>query len=97
MTLKDAKTLRDEIQQHYHCIVPLGFRPDRYFTRIYTSDGNGGLAPIDFHARPEYRMFRAKRLRDHRAKMRMYEAAERALSRPRSPIELMIDRACGLA
>jgi hypothetical protein len=93
MTLKDAKALRDEIisWDGTHCTVPLGFGPDRYFARIFRFEG-----PVDFHARAEFRTYKARQLREHRAKLRMYDALER-IRPPRSPIELMIDRACGLA
>ena len=94
MKLADARCLRDKIREHagYHCVVPLGYGPDGYFARIFSSGGNGMLVPVNFHARAEYRAHYAMRLREGRAVSRMFAKPPKR----RSPIEIMVDRACGL-
>lgn len=91
MVLAEARKLRDEIRAAgLHSIVPLGHGPDSYFARIFTDSGS-----VDFSGRAPWRLWkaeRAKRLRDSER-----AAAKLDLRRPRSPIEMMIDRACGLA
>lgn len=89
MTLKDAKALRDEIRGYgYHCIVPLGHGPDGYTPRISSRS---------FNTREEFRKYHAMRLRERRLAQREYERQlSRLRSRPRSPIEMMVDKACGL-
>lgn len=91
MTLKEARELRDMIRKaDVHCVVPLGHGPDGYFARIIR-DGK----PLDFHSfeqADEYMTARAERIREsNRAAMRL------TMPRPRSPLEAMIDKACGLA
>jgi hypothetical protein len=88
MTLKVAKTLREEIRRTgIHCVVPLGFAPDGYFARIFTSDG-----PLDFYDRGTFRKYKADLIVSRRAKRR----TDVRLARPRSPIDILIDRSCGL-
>lgn len=87
MKLRDARALQHEIQcRGYHCIVPLGFGPACYFARIF-----GVKAAIDFHSVASFRKHHAKHLRERRRIMRTPFPA-----RPRSPIEVLVDRACGL-
>jgi hypothetical protein len=86
MTLQEAKALRDEIREHYHCIVPLGFGPGGYVARIFGLEG-----AIDFHTRFQYRAWHVRRLRERRAQLREWAMPQKR----RSPIEIMIDRACG--
>lgn len=91
MLLQDAKKLRDEIRRvGLHCIVPLKHGPDRYFARIFTVDG-----PVDFRDRKGWLGYR----KGYEKRKREGERAARLLTLPppRSPLELMIDRACGLA
>ena len=40
MTLTAARALRDEItaKTGAYCTVPLGYKPDRYFCRIFRSE-----------------------------------------------------------
>lgn len=100
MTLIQAKALRDEItaKTGAYCTVPLGYKPDRYFCRIFRSEwsatgGPSGPAhPIDFQNRQEWLIDfedqqRRKRERDE------YFARQRR--RALSPIEMLIDQACG--
>lgn len=88
MTLRDAKTLRDEItaKTGAYCIVPLGFKPDRYFCRIFRSV-DGPAVPVDFHSRQAW-------LLDVEDQQRLKREREHA-RRPLSPIEMMIDKATG--
>ena len=90
MSLLEARKLRDEIQRAgYHSIVPLGHGPEGYFARIF------GKASIDFYSRHAFRKHHAMRLRERKKMFRDYEQIQRI--RPaRSPIEIMIDQACGL-
>ena len=82
MTLKEAKVLRNRIYSGgLHCTVPLGHGPCGYFARIITHEG-----PRDFQSWTEYDQYRKERNAKRAAK----------LAPPRSPIEHMIDRACGL-
>lgn len=90
MTLKDAKVLRDEIKRvsGFHCIVPLGHGPDSYFARIFSFE------KIDFYDRASFRRYRAQQIRTKRALE--LEWAKRERRRARSPLDIMIDRACGV-
>lgn len=91
MRLTDARMLQREIREAgYHCVVPLGNGPDGYFARIF------GKTPIDFHTRQDFRKHHAMRLRQQRRAIRDYRKM-RTGRRTLSPIEIMIDRACGLA
>jgi len=89
MTLKHAKFLRNLIiRDGIHCIVPLGHGPDKYFARIFTANG-----PRDFHGPQDYRDYEIeKQEREHERRM----AIKKMEAKHRSPIEIMIDRACGL-
>lgn len=88
MTLTDARALRDTIRlADLHSVTPLGFGPDRYFARIWTAGG-----AKDFHSPEGW----AEYDRQRQDRVRRSEHAARVLERPRSPIEIMIDRACGL-
>lgn len=94
MTLKDARAFRDYIHSKYsiNCTVPLGFGPDGYFPMSVLSNG-----PHRWESRAEFRNWLAVRLRENRRNLRAYLAMEARRLRPaRSPIELMVDRACGL-
>lgn len=95
MTLKDAKKLRDEIREYgLHSIVPLGHGPDGYFARIFTNKGDR-----DFRTRRAWLAYRRQSDKEQRERAKLiarYELAYQLRSRPRSPIEIMIDRACGL-
>lgn len=90
MTLKDAKALRDYIRSKgYHCIVPLGHGPAAYAPEI--------SGPRSFQTRAAFRAHHAMRLRERRQALRAYLAlVARRPALNRSPIEMMIDRACGL-
>ena len=47
MTLKEAHALQAEIKGHgLHCVVPLGYGPNAYFARIYTSEGELNLQSV---------------------------------------------------
>lgn len=94
MTLKEARTFRDYIHSKcsVNCTVPLGLGPDGYFPRSVLSTGRH-----DWTSRAEFRHWLAGHLRDQRRIQREYERSLRPIRRARSPIELMIDRACGLA
>jgi hypothetical protein len=96
MTLKEARALRDYIhsKNSINCTVPLGHGPDGYFPR---SD-MGAAGPRDWKSKQEFRDWHAQYLRRQRKIMREYHAmlARQSMRRARSPIELMVDRACGL-
>lgn len=86
MTLREARQLRDEIREAgVHCTVPTGYGPDGYFAQIGGLNGPVGTGTperIRFHSRSEWEQYR--------------QQMERDLAPPRAPIEIMIDRACGL-
>jgi hypothetical protein len=87
MTLKEARALQAQIKRwNYHCTVPLGWGPDGYWCQI---------TGLRFFSEAEARKHHAKRLRERRKSLREYEAAHRKRD-TRSPIERMVDRACGL-
>lgn len=96
MTLKDARAFRDYIhsKNSINCTVPLGFGPDGYLPMSVLRNG-----PHRWESRAEFRKWVAQYIRERRRIMREYNAMEaRKRIRPaRSPIELMVDRACGLA
>lgn len=90
MTLSDARHVRDRIRESgIHCTVPTGYAPDGYFARIITPREPGGVK--DFYSEKEWVAWRVKSLRSDIKRRR--ELDERL--RPRSPIEILIDRACG--
>ncbi len=96
MTLKNARALRDYIHAKgsVNCSVPLGFGPDGYFATSRLRTG-----PHQWQSKQEFRNWQAKYLRDRRKALRDYEQMMRQQQRrrsPRSPIEMMVDRACGL-
>jgi hypothetical protein len=94
VTLKDAKALRDYIhsKNSINCTVPLGHGPDNYFPRSIMRDG-----PRDWKSRAQFRLWHALHIRERRRIERDYKRVMNGQSqRRRSPIELMIDRACGL-
>lgn len=84
MTLKDAKTLRDEIKATgLHCIVPLGYKPRNYFARIFLTAGG----TVDFYDREQWTAYR-----DWQERQRN----KRQMPRPRSVIDALVDEACGV-
>ena len=92
MKLKDARRLRDFLRgKGIRATVPLGYAPDGYGVVIVSRD-EGRLrfdSPDDWNAYARRKNERERRLLD--------EWCERHNLRPaRSPIEIMIDRACGL-
>jgi hypothetical protein len=93
MTLKDAKALRDYIidKSGVNCTVPLGHGPSNYFPMSVL-----GTGPHQWQSRQEFRDWWAGRLRERRNTLRQYDRLVRQRQRPRSPIEMMIDNACGL-
>lgn len=90
MTLKDAKLLRDKIKATGPwTTVPLGHGPDGYFVRIITDRG-----PKEFRSWRAYRAYRQSRMLE---RLDAEAAARRAIfTVPQSPIEIMIDQACGV-
>lgn len=96
MTLKDARAFRDYIHSKcsVNCTVPLGFGPDGYFPMSILRTG-----PHYWKSHSEFRQWLAKDIRERRRHVRAYEQMEarRRIRTARNPIELMIDRACGLA
>ena len=94
MTLKEARTLRDDVLAYgLGCTVPLGYGPDGYQPQIWTDSG-----VVRFASRAEWRTYAARMLRRRRRALREYQQdCDRQMMRKRrSPIEIMIDRACGL-
>ena len=92
MTLAEAKKLRDEIRVYCFCTVPLGYGPSDYFARIFSSRGvQSGARAVDFHSREAWLAWKKQADAQDKLKRRC------RCPRPRSPIEAMIDRACGLS
>lgn len=88
MTLKDARSLQKQIHVWgYACTVPLGWGPDGYWCQISSRR---------FYSEVEARAHHAMRLRERRKAMREYEAMLRPRRDTRSPIERMVDAACGV-
>jgi len=91
MTLKEARQLQAEIKAaFYHCAVPLGWGPDGYWCQTYGTRG-----AVTHHDRAGFRKWHADNLRRRRKIHREYEAMCRRRD-TRTPIERMIDKACGL-
>lgn len=89
MTLKDARVLQAFIQRSgYHCTVPLGRGPDGYQPRIFGARDEC----TEFATVVDFRRHHAMRLRQRRAVAR---AARRPQRDRRSPLDRMIDEACG--
>jgi len=91
MTIQDARKLRDHIKATLgcHCTVPYNYAPDRYFAVIWTSDTpSGACCPKKFRSQEEFDEWFAER-----EKRRI---ARELLSKPRSPLDMMIDKACGI-
>ena len=95
MLLKDAKALRNEIRaEGPHCTVPLGQGPSGYFARIFHGFSDGVWKHTDFRSRGEWLNYRRGMRLRHAESLRLAEARA---ARTRTPIEVMIDRACGLS
>jgi hypothetical protein len=104
MTFAEAKKLRDFIRSYGPwCTVPTGYKPDRYFARILRWDEAAKkMLPVDFHDWLAARKDMAEMLcRERATRARCREFKDREWFRlnhpPRSPLDAMIDRACGLA
>ncbi len=81
MTLQQARALRDTIRaEGIHCTVPGGWRPDNYFAQIWP-----GRTALRLHSVAEWEAYKQQR-----------DAQRQKLNRPRSPLDAMIDRACGV-
>lgn len=98
MTRKDAIALRDLIHSEStaHCTVPNRQKPDGYFAQICTvirKDGTEGASAAyrRFYSREDWEEYKRQRQAIRDAVERLRAAARR----PRSPIEIMIDQACG--
>ena len=86
MNLKDARELRDKIKESgVHCVVPLGFGPDGYWTEIMTTD----RGQVIFWSEADWKNY--ERYRDAVAAI-----AWKRMHGRRSPLEMMIDQACGV-
>jgi len=96
MWLTEARALQKDIKAAgYHCIVPLGHGPDGYWCQTFTSNESGGLVARRHSSRADFRKFHIENLRRRRQIMREYERL-RGLRDTRTPIERMIDEACGV-
>jgi hypothetical protein len=95
MTLKDAREFRDYIQSKcsLNCTVPLGFGPADYLPTSVMRDG-----PRRWQSKAEFRTWLAQYIRERRNIHRRYEqmVSAQATRRARSPLDIMIDQACGL-
>lgn len=95
MTLTDARQFRDYIhsKNSINCTVPLGFGPDGYFPCSIMKTGQRF-----WKSRAEFRKWAADDLRNSRRIMRDDNDMMWRRNKPkaRSPIEIMVDRACGL-
>ena len=89
MTLREARELQAEIRDKwgYHCTVPLGWGPNGYWCQISTTVGD-----VRLKSRGEARKYRADSLRRHRKALRDL----RPKRDTRTPLERMIDQACGV-
>lgn len=85
MNLKDARILCNKIREWgAHCVVPTGFGPDGYWAEIQTSD----FGQVTFFSESDW------------SKYKSYREAAAAMAWKRqngrlSPLEMMIDKACG--
>lgn len=82
MNLKDARALRDRIRETgIHCVVPLGFGPDGYWVEINTTD----RGQVTFWSESDWEHYES-----YRATVAMMK------HRRRSPLDILIDQACGV-
>lgn len=92
MTYKQAKKLRDLIRADgIHCIIPVGQVGKGHVARIFTKGG-----PRDFRSVRGYRTYCTIRDGERALVEQWIQQQEGFLRQPRSPIEAMIDKACGL-
>lgn len=99
MTLKDAREVQRfvTVRTSYYCVVPLGYKPDRYFVKIGSLDGKGRQFASMAEARKYVAEYLWKRRAAEKDRPRFEAWLERLRNpRPRSPLGIMIDRACGL-
>jgi hypothetical protein len=93
MKLSDARKLRDEIRERgLHCVVPMDgadLGPDRFTPCIFNDDG-----PLVFASRQEWLKYEVGITRREEKAMDDYERSMRRDTR--TPLERMIDNACGL-
>lgn len=89
MTRTEASALRDEIRATgTHCVIQKGTGPRDYFARIYSRRGRDVVVPVDFYGPDWWAAWQ---------EAAAVEDAQRArIARPRSPLDAMIDKACGI-
>ena len=89
MSLNEARELREIIKaKGLHCTVPRCV-DGRYFARIWSARGCVGAAkPVDFYSLGDWQAWKIEADRQ--------DLVAKLKSRPRSPIEMMIDKACGI-
>lgn len=93
MTLAEARAWRDEIRgTDAAATVPTGYGPDKYFVQVWTREHPQGERLTTAN---ECIAFIA-RVVQHRTDHERLVAALTAPRDTRSPIERMIDKACGL-
>lgn len=93
MNLKEARALRDEIRdgEGLHCTVPLGQPKDGYFARIWSCRNlfdQSGAGAVDFTSRDEWLAWLEMK--------HEYDRERERANRPKSPLDILIERACGL-
>lgn len=92
LSFQAAKKLRDEIRAK-HCHATLQRMREGYVVRIFSSRGcESGSREVDFYSVSEWRKWK-KRADAEDAKREL----ARTIPPPRTPIEILIDRACGLS
>lgn len=101
MTLTEARELRDEIRaKGQRAAVPIGYAPQAYFVRVPFKPGQNPLqsegGPVDFVSREDFDGWRHAAKAAYNASLREFmQRAGIAPQRPLSPIERMVDAACG--
>lgn len=94
MTLTEARKFCDLVRvRKVKCIVPLGHGPDKYFVRVLP---NWDYPVFELDSADMAQAFVDEDIRQESLNVERTRQALRQLG-PRSPLALMIDRACGLA
>lgn len=94
MTLADARALRDAIRNKIglRCSVPTGYPPDRYFVRVVLPTKERR----DFYSRSEWRQY-AHDCNVEQTRILDDFCRKHGISlKARSPLDILIDRTCGL-
>ncbi len=91
MTYQEARRLRDLIRADgAHAVIPRGYRPHNYVIRTFVRG-----QPFDLETADEVTAYLEESAKHRKASEKA--ALQLTLPKPRTALDAMIDRACGLS